>query len=186
MSPFYTRGGDDGYTGVLGEGRVPKNDAVMEALGALDEANACLGVARPLCGDANTREIVVSVQRHLYALMAEVAATPENAGRFRTIEESHVLWLEEQTEAVHQKAPAPKDFILPGDTPAGAALDLARAVVRRAERRVVELSHNGWVQNQALMRYLNRLSSLIFVLEIYENMLGGFQQSTLAKDAGTE
>lgn len=184
MASFFTRGGDEGYTGLLGEGRVPKYDAVMEALGAVDEANACLGVARTLCQSATSRELMISVQRHLYALMAEVAATPENAERFHSIEASHVAWLEEQTDAIHRQAPTPKDFILPGDTLAGAALDVARAVVRRAERRVVELGHKGWVQNGELLRYLNRLSSLIFVLEIYENQLAGYDQSTLAKDNG--
>jgi cob(I)alamin adenosyltransferase len=184
MASFYTRGGDEGYTGVLGEGRVPKYDAVMEALGAVDEANAYLGVARTLCQSATSRALVIDVQRHLYGLMAEVAATPENAGRFHTIEAGHVTWLEEQTDAIQRQAPTPKDFILPGDTPAGAALDVARAVTRRAERRVVELAHKGWVQNGELLRYLNRLSSLIFVLEIFENQLAGYDQSTLAKDNG--
>ncbi len=181
MTSFFTRGGDEGYTGVLGEGRVPKYDAVMEALGALDESSACLGVARTLCQSTKTREVVMIVQRHLYALMAEVAATPQNAERFHFIEATHVTWLEEQTEAIHQNAPTPKDFILPGDTPAGAALDLARTVVRRAERRVVELVHKGWAQNDQLVPYLNRLSSLIFVLEIYENQLAGIERPTLAK-----
>ncbi|HEY9089926.1 MAG TPA: ATP:cob(I)alamin adenosyltransferase, partial [Anaerolineaceae bacterium] len=77
----------------------------------------------------------------------------------------------------------PKEFILPGDSQSGAALDLARTVARRAERRMVELAHNKWIQNPELLRYLNRLSSLLFVLELYENQQAGFSQSTLAKDA---
>lgn len=183
MAAFYTRGGDEGFTGLLGEGRVPKYDAVMEALGAVDETSACLGLARSLCQSAEVREMVKTIQRQLYGVMAEVAATPENAEKFRSITAEHVAWLEEQTARVQQLAPPPKEFILPGDSQSGAALDLARTVARRAERRVVELAHNKWIQNPELLRYLNRLSSLLFVLELYENQQAGFSQSTLAKDA---
>lgn len=183
MTAFYTRGGDEGFTGLLGEGRVPKYDAVMEALGAVDEANACLGVARSICPSEEVCAIIKTIQRHLYGVMAEVAATPQNAGKFQSISAEQVAWLEAQTAWAEQLAPPPKEFILPGDSAAGAAFDLARTVVRRAERRVVELAHKKWVQNPELLRYLNRLSSLIFVLELYANQLAGVDQSSLAKDA---
>jgi cob(I)alamin adenosyltransferase len=114
--------------------------------------------------------------------MAEVSATPENAARFRSIGEAQVNWLEAQVESFTARAPAPKDFIVPGDTQTGAALDLARTVVRRAERRVAELAHRGWVSNSALLQYLNRLSSLIFSLELFENQLAGYDRPTLAKN----
>lgn len=180
MSPFYTRTGDDGTTGLLGEGRLPKYHPRMETLGALDEASASLGLARALTGLEETRSILKDVQRDLYALMAEVAATPENAARFRTLDSARLRWLELQADAVAARVPLPKEFILPGDTPAGAALALARTVVRRAERRLAELVEQGEVENPALLPYLNRLSSLCFVLELEENKSAG-QQTSLAK-----
>lgn len=180
MSSFFTRGGDDGYTGVLGEGRVAKYDPVPEALGTIDEATACLGLARSLCRMEAVRGVVIQAQRHLYGLMAEVAATPENAERFRSIGEAEVRWLEEQVEQFSRTTQIPKEFILPGDSAAGAALDVARTVIRRAERRVAGLLHEGRAQNPALLQYLNRLSSLVFVLELAENEAAG-EQTSLAK-----
>lgn len=184
MSSFFTRGGDDGYTGVLGEGRVAKYDPVMEALGAVDEATAVLGIARSLCQAEGLPVLILEIQRHLYGLMAELAATPENAARFRSIEAAQVAWLEEQTDSYAQKAPPPREFIVPGDTVSGAFLDQARTIIRRAERRVAELLHRGALENANLLQYLNRLSSLIFVLEIYENQAGGASRLTLARTTG--
>jgi len=112
--------------------------------------------------------------------MAEVAATPENAERFHFIDEARVKWLEQQTNDLSSIVEIPKQFILPGDTLGGAALSLARAIVRRAERRVVSLFDDEEVVNADLQRYLNRLSSLCFVLELLENQHAG-KKTTLAK-----
>ncbi len=182
MSPFYTRSGDGGSTGLLGEGRVPKYHPRMEALGALDEATATLGIARSQSQAAQTVSIVTEVQRDLYKLMAEVAATPENEERFRAIDAQRVTWLETQTDALSEVVKLPKEFILPGDTPAGAAFSLARAIVRRAERRVVELFDREEITNPELQRYLNRLSSLCFVLELLETQAAG-RDTTFAKES---
>jgi cob(I)alamin adenosyltransferase len=173
MSPLFTRTGDDGTTGLLGEGRLPKYHPRMETLGALDEASAALGLARSLCQAPQTAPILVEIQRDLYKLMAEVAATPENAPRFRTLEPTRLQWLEEQAETISKLAPIPDEFILPGDTPGGAALSLARTVVRRAERRVAELLDRKDADNPLLLHYLNRLSSLCFALELLENQAAG-------------
>lgn len=178
---FYTTKGDDGSTGLLGEGRVPKYHARMEALGALDEASAALGVARAQAAGEGSGEVILQAQRDLYKLMAEVAATPENAERFRTIGPERVEWLEQQTDRLSQTVEVSKEFILPGDTPGGAAVSLARAVVRRAERRVVALFDAGEVKNEHLQRYLNRLSSLCFVLELVENRAAG-RSTSIAKE----
>jgi cob(I)alamin adenosyltransferase len=178
---FYTAKGDDGTTGLLGEGRVPKHHVRMEALGALDEASAALGLARAQSAVPETPPILLQAQRDLYKFMAEVAATPANAERFRAIDRARVHWLEEQTEAASARVEMPKEFILPGDTPGGAALALARAVVRRAERRVVLLFDEGQITNPDLQRYLNRLSSLCFVLELLENRTGG-RATSLARE----
>jgi cob(I)alamin adenosyltransferase len=179
---FYTAKGDDGTTGLLGEGRVPKYHIRMEAVGALDEASAALGLARAQCSAPQTAPILIEVQRDLYKLMAEVAATPENAERFHFIDSERVNWLEKQTDELSAIVEMPRQFILPGDTLGGAALSLARAVVRRAERRVVSLFDEEEVVNADLQRYLNRLSSLCFVLELLENQNAG-KKTTLAKSS---
>jgi cob(I)alamin adenosyltransferase len=179
---FYTRNGDDGFTGLLGEGRVPKEEDRIEALGTLDEATAALGLARSLIQDQTLQQVILRIQRDLYLLMAEVAATPENAARFRQIDSASVAWLEQQTDTFAHNVTLPNEFILPGDTPSGAALSLARTVIRRAERRVAALFHQNLLENADLLRYLNRLSSLCFVLELYVYQSGGVNHLTLAKD----
>lgn len=178
---FYTTKGDDGTTGLIGEGRVPKYHNRMEALGALDEASAALGMARAQATAEQTAPILLDAQRDLYKLMAEVAATPDNAERFRAIDEARVHWLQEKTDALSQLVEMPSEFILPGDTPCGAALSLARAIIRRAERRVVVLFDEHEISNPDLQRYLNRLSSLCFVLELLENQSAG-KSTSLAKE----
>lgn len=178
---FYTSKGDDGTTNLLGEGRVAKHHARIEAIGTLDESTAALGLARAQCADSHSSGILIQAQRDLYRLMAEVAATPENAEQFRFIDSARVAWLEEQTDALSKLVEMPKEFILPGDSLAGAALSLARTIIRRAERRVVELFDTGEITNPDLQRYLNRLSSLCFVLELLENQTAG-HKTTLAKE----
>ncbi|MGB9798992.1 MAG: cob(I)yrinic acid a,c-diamide adenosyltransferase [Thermanaerothrix sp.] len=182
MMTFYTRNGDDGFTGLLGEGRVPKEESRIEALGTLDEATAALGLARSLIQDQTLKQVVLHIQRDLYLLMTEVAATPENAVRFRRINSASVAWLEQQTDTFAQKVAIPDEFILPGETPAGAALSLARTIIRRAERRVAALFHQKLLENNDVLRYLNRLSSLCFVLELFVYQSGGVNRPTLAKD----
>ncbi len=180
MSPIYTRAGDEGYTGLLGEGRVPKFDLRIEALGALDEATAALGLARASTKVAQSAALILETQRDLYRLMAEVSATPENAATFRSMDAARVQWLEAQTDQLGELVPMPKEFIIPGENPSSAALALARTVVRRAERRVVELFQQGGLENLHLLAYLNRLSSLCFMLELLENQQAG-QATPLAK-----
>jgi len=180
MSQFYTRRGDDGTTGVLGEGRVPKYDLRMEALGAVDEATAALGQARALSAPPLT-DLLLQLQRSLYRLMAEVAATPENAERFLSIDAAQVAWLEAVTDEWVARVKMPREFIVPGDTRLGSTLALARTIVRRAERRVAELLARGDITNTDLLAYLNRLSSLCFALELAADQSAG-GSSTLARD----
>jgi cob(I)alamin adenosyltransferase len=182
MTRFYTTTGDDGYTGRLGEGRVPKYHPQTEAVGTVDEASAALGAARAFCQVKGSKEIVLQAQKDLYHIMAELAATPENAARFRVITTSHVAWLEQQLDTASPEVNLPADFIVPGDSQAGALFSLARAIVRRAERRVAELYHTKAIENVELLRYLNRLSSLCFVLELLENQAAGKKSPTLAKE----
>jgi cob(I)alamin adenosyltransferase len=181
MPQFYTRKGDDGYTGWLGEGRVPKYSARPETVGTIDEAAAALGLARSACRALQTSPIIIEVQRDLYTIMTEIAASPDNTDRFQKIGAERVAWLETQTDGLNGVVEMPADFILSGDSPAGAALDLSRTIVRRAERRAAELYHNKMLENQDILRYLNRLSSLCFVLELLENKTAGMTSPTLAK-----
>ena len=180
MPAFYTRTGDDGSTGLLGEGRLPKHHPRIEALGTLDEASAALGLARALCQAPQIKAILMEAQRDLYAMMAEVAATPENAERFQTLGLPRLHWLESRIEDVTLIVPPLAEFILPGDSLSGAALALTRTIVRRAERRVAELLDSGEIRNLVLLQYLNRLSSLCFALELLENQSAD-QEPSLAK-----
>jgi cob(I)alamin adenosyltransferase len=166
-------------TGWLGKGRLPKNHLRIETVGTLEEASATLGAARSAAGDDQTAAILLEVQRDLQALMSEVAATPEEAAPFH-FDSQRVGWLEKQIDNIGKDIPTPGEFIVPGDTPSGAALDMARAVVRRAERRVVELFLGQQVTNPVLHQYLNRLSSLLFVLELDEDSASG-TGTTLAR-----
>jgi cob(I)alamin adenosyltransferase len=180
MPTFYTRAGDDGTTGLLGKGRISKADLRMETIGAIDEVNAALGLARSITRSAENATIV-QIQRDLYGLMGELAATNENAARFRTIGAERVRWLEEQTDRLAGTVKLPGEFIVPGDSPAAGAIDMARAITRRAERRLVELAQRGDVANKELQRYLNRLSSFCYLLELHENDLSGVKALTLMK-----
>jgi cob(I)alamin adenosyltransferase len=177
----YSRKGDDGTTGWLGKGRLPKNHVRIETVGTLDEASAALGAARSAARDERTAALLLDAQRDLYQLMAEVSAPPEDAGQFH-FDPARIEWLERQIDALGQDIPAPGELIVPGDSPAGSALDVARAVVRRAERRVVELFRDGQVTNPALHQYLNRLSSLLFVLELAENKAAGVDTTHARRD----
>ncbi len=168
MTPFYTAKGDSGKTGLLGEGRVSKASLQIEAVGSVDEATAALGLARAQTESQETREIILHIQKSLYRLMAELAATPETADQFRSIDREEVAWLEHQINQLETTVNLPREFILPGETPASGALALARTIVRRAERRVIALKEAEVVGNPDLIAFLNRLSSLVFLLEVHE------------------
>jgi cob(I)alamin adenosyltransferase len=182
MTRFYTKKGDDGYTGVLGKGRAPKYSPRIDAVGTLDEANAAIALARKLSKAPQTDFILLQVQRDLYQIMAEVASMPENASFFQKTSPERVAWLEAQTDELSTKVTIPEEFIVPGDSLQGAAIDLARTVVRRAERQIARLLHQKKIENPEVLHYINRLSSLCFVLELYENQTAGMANPTIAKD----
>jgi len=180
MPPFYTRNGDDGKTGLLGEGRISKAHPRVETLGTLDEASAALGFARAISQDHHIRDLIQEIQRDLYNMMAEIAATPENTHHFQVLNEDRILWLESQVDTLASITKIPKDFILPGDTPSEAAFSMARTIVRRAERRLAELQELGSINNPILLKYINRLSTLCFIIELFETQSNG-NSSTIAK-----
>ncbi len=161
--------GDSGYTGLFGGGeRVPKYNLRIDTLGDLDEASSALGVARAASQSARVREIVYSSQQQLYTLMAEIATPGGELDAQYTVQAEQVAAVEKLIDDLQEEVKLPNKFIIPGETLASAHLDLARTVVRRAERSVVELAHQELVKNEHLLAYLNRLSSLIFVLARYE------------------
>lgn len=166
MPTYFSGKGDDGTTGLLGEGRVKKYDLRMEALGTLDELSACLGIARSISKEY--KDVLKRVQVHLYEMMAEIAATSEKQLNYRKIDTARIEFLEKTIEQVSGTMEKPDGFILPGDTQAAGAISLARAVCRRAERRVVELFDAKIIENESIRAYLNRLSSLLFVVEVSE------------------
>ena len=168
MAKVTTGTGDTGYTGLLGSERVAKYDPRPDTFGTVDEATSALGLARAMTQDAKVKKIIFDIQNELYYLMAELAATPENYEQmgFRMTTE-HVQRLEQVEEALKQEVEIPNKFIIPGDTPDGAALDLARSIIRRAERMAVKLLHDGVIENGEVVRYLNRLSDLVFIIARY-------------------
>ena len=172
MPGFYTRTGDEGYTDLLG-GRAAKYAPRPEAIGTLDETSAQIGYARSVAGQERTKLILIDVQRDLYVLMAELAFTAELEQQRYHVTQEHVDRIERETDALSDETPLPPQFILPGDTLSGAALDVARTVVRRAERQVVRLAHDGDFDNSQALAYLNRLSSLLFILARYEDQQAG-------------
>lgn len=181
MAPFYTGQGDLGDTGYLGEGRISKNSLRIEAIGTVDEATAALGLARALSQNETTHSIILHIQRTLYYLMTELSADPKAASKFDRIGQGDIDWLETQILALENAVELPRGFILPGECPASGALALARTIVRRAERRTIALFEARGFEKSLLIAYLNRLSSLIFILEIYENTLSG-HSTPLAKE----
>ena len=163
-----TRTGDDGTTGLLGDLRVPKTDSRVVALGEVDEATSALGVARAACraaGLTRLHDLLLSFQNDLYALMGDIATTPEARPKIGLyLSDARLEGLDALVISLRQEVQIGTRFIVPGDHPASAALDLARAVTRRAERAVIPLTRQGWLPNTTPQRYLNRLSDVLFML----------------------
>lgn len=168
---LYTRRGDDGTTGLLLGGRVDKDDARTEAYGTTDEAVSTLALARAdlaAAGAARWRDAVLAVQRELFVVGAQLATDPAHWDRLEEgvsrCGESMVERLERAIDDLTTEHPLPREFTVPGATRPGAALDLARTVVRRAERHVVAMRREGLLPDDLLVRYLNRLSDYLFAL----------------------
>ena len=159
LSKIYTRTGDDGSTG-LGDGsRVGKDSARVNAYGTVDEANSCIGLLLAATLPDDVRELLVRIQHQLFDLGGELCI-PGHAAIF----DADVDALEARLDHYNDDLPPLKDFILPGGGEAAARCHIARTVVRRAERETVTLARLDAVRPQAI-RYLNRLSDLLFVLE---------------------
>jgi cob(I)alamin adenosyltransferase len=168
MPRIYTKTGDDGTTGLLYGGRVSKADLATEAYGTTDEAVAALGLARSLCEDETMRADLLTLQRELFVVGADLATNPRERRKLKDevslVTSGMVSRLERRIDDLVAVHPLPDTFIVPGANPGSAALDVARSIVRRAERRVVDLEATGREVNPEILRYLNRLSDLVFVL----------------------
>ena len=170
---------------MLGKDKVPKYDLRPEAYGTVDEASACLGLVRANpTASRRTGKLVLAVQHDLWTLMGELATAPGVELPHR-LTADRITWLETETDHLGQEFPPLNQFVLPGDTEIGAHLDVARTIVRRAERAVVKLLHEDLLQNREIIRYLNRLSSLLFALARYEEHLAG-KETSLAKNKSPE
>ena len=182
VSRWFTSTGDDGYTGVLGRARVPKYATRPSAYGTVDELSAVLGLARAQARDRRLQVLVLTVQRDLYHLMADLATLPEAATRAAWLPEERIAWLEQTIEDLGAQVNMPPEFIIPGDSVGGAVLEIARTVARRAERLVARLAHDGELRDDTPLKYLNRLSSLLFILARLEDQAEGVEHFTLAAD----
>ena len=172
---IYTRKGDDGTTSLWYGGRVPKDDGRTDAYGTLDEANAALGVARSLTGeDAELAADILRIQDELFVAGAELATAPEAADRLEDgvsrITPEMANDLEPLIDKYMDQVDLPPKFVLPGGTTLSAHLDLARTIVRRAERRVVTLGQAGELASADLLRFLNRASDLLFAMARYADV----------------
>jgi cob(I)alamin adenosyltransferase len=160
-----TRTGDAGETSLFGKERVGKTDPRIEALGELDEAQSVIGVARAMAPRSTMGRELLELQRGLYLAMAEVATPAGDLERLaERLDAAALEKLDRVIEQVRRTARIEGQFVIPGENPMSAALDHARTVSRRAERRVVECVVAGLVPGEILIPWLNRLSDVLFVL----------------------
>jgi cob(I)alamin adenosyltransferase len=167
---IYTRKGDDGTTSLWYGGRVPKHHGRTEAYGTLDEAASALGLARALCGSdqAELAADILRLQDDLFVAAAELATAPEAAGRLEDgvsrVTETMVATLEERIDHYMGQVDLPPKFVIPGGTQLSAQLDVARTVVRRAERRISELGEAGELTGETIVHFVNRASDLVYAM----------------------
>jgi cob(I)alamin adenosyltransferase len=168
MVKIYTRKGDDGTTGLWYGGRVPKTDPRTEAYGTLDEAASALGIARSLASDERLRRDILRVQNELFVAGAELATAPEARDRLEDgisrVTAEMVSDAERGIDSYMAEVDLPPKFVIPGGTQLSAQLDVARAIVRRAERRIVALSEAGGADGSELLPYVNRIADLLFAM----------------------
>jgi cob(I)alamin adenosyltransferase len=178
-SAVATGRGDDGTTGLLYGGRIEKDDPRAEAYGTIDEAVAVLGVARAHLGAmaaagslpgslAELADLVLRFQRELFVAGAELAANPEAWDRLRDgvtrVDEAMLVGVESVLQTEEARMTMPREFVVPGETEVSAALEVARTILRRAERRATTLRRDGLVPGDWLVPYVNRLADLLWVL----------------------
>ena len=169
----FSKKGDRGFTSLRGGRRISKSGPRPEAYSTLDEASSALGIARAAAIQQTTKETILSIQKDLLLHGAELATAPGDLKKyFPQITAEHVDRLERLIEELRREVVIGKEFILPGETMASAAIDLSRTVVRRAERKAVNLIHEKIISNVEVVRFLNGLADLLFPLSRYEESQG--------------
>ncbi|NYZ77634.1 cob(I)yrinic acid a,c-diamide adenosyltransferase [Candidatus Micrarchaeota archaeon] len=163
--PIYTRMGDTGQTVTLSGKKVYKDDAQVEAYGSVDELNALLGVAISFTSHDDVLALLRKIQKELFLIGAELAMGKTPA---KKINPAHISSLEAEIDKIEEELPRLANFLVPGGSKTASLLHLSRTVCRRAERRVVTLSRKSSI-NPDIIKYLNRLGDLLFVLARYEN-----------------
>jgi cob(I)alamin adenosyltransferase len=176
VAKIYTRKGDDGTTSLWYGGRVPKAHARTEAYGSLDEAVSALGVARALCSPAD-EEIaadVLQLQEDIFIAGAELATAPEAADRLEDgvsrVTDEMVGWAEQRIDHYMGQIELPPQFVIPGGTQLSASLDVARAAIRRAERRIGALRDGGELASDAVLHFVNRASDLAYAMARFSDV----------------
>ena len=179
---LYTKRGDTGETGLLFGGRVSKSDPRVEAYGTVDSAVSAMGLARSLSDDPRVKELLLELQREMFTVGAELATDPAEyhhlEEHFSSVTSEMTLRLEGLIDDLGSQIELPRAFIVPGASSGSGALDLARTLLRAAERRVVELQAQGGLENPEVLRYLNRLSDLLFMLARFEDRDLPFELTT--------
>jgi len=163
---IYTRGGDTGQTSLLGGIRVDKDDPRVEVYGTIDEATSALGLARATTRYDDICQLIIKLQGELILIMSEIAMLPGTQlkkGSIPTIQAEFIKHIEDLIDLYNSEWMQSGQFVRPGGSQASAAIDMARAIIRRAERRLISLSRNEEI-NPNLLKYLNRLSDLLYVL----------------------
>jgi cob(I)alamin adenosyltransferase len=174
---IYTRTGDSGETSLFGKARVSKADPLVDAYGEVDELNACLGVVRASGVDPELDAALLQLQRDLFAVGAQLADPSDRLSERLTkafVADQDIARLEALIDRLETELPPLTHFILSGGSPAGAALHLARTICRRAERRIVQLVP---LADPVLLRYINRLSDLLFVMARVANHRAGVSEN---------
>jgi cob(I)alamin adenosyltransferase len=169
----FSKKGDSGETSLLGGQRVPKHDPRPETYGVLDEASSTLGVARASTNNPRIKGIILNVQKDLLVLGAELSTLPEDLSKLsRRINEADAKRIEEIIDDLQHHVQLKNEFIYPGETVVSAYIDVARTVIRRAERKTAKLKSEGLVDNPHIHQYLNRLADMLFTLARYEEQNG--------------
>ncbi|MBI2876786.1 MAG: cob(I)yrinic acid a,c-diamide adenosyltransferase [Candidatus Tectomicrobia bacterium] len=164
-----TKRGDKGYTDLLFSTRVPKYDLRPDTYGTIDEANSALGLARSIARREKVQEVLHRIQEELFVVGAELATSPEDTARLpRRITPQDTQRLEALMEEIEREIDMPQGFVIPGSMPSSAALDVARTIIRRAERGVARMRADALLADEEILIYLNRLSDLLYTLARYE------------------
>jgi len=169
----FSKKGDGGETSLLGGQRVPKFDPRPDTYGVLDEASSALGVARAMARDQRIKDIILSVQKDLLTMGAELSSLSEDIPKLSIrIGAGDVQRIEDLIDDLQKNVKLKNEFIYPGETVLSAQIDVGRTIIRRAERNAARLKNDGLVNNTNIHQYLNRLADMLFVLARYDEQNG--------------